>query len=196
MRILRLLSAVNVPLALGLVVAAPVAVNVLYGAQWSAAVPLAQVLAVVALLRSTGAPVGSLLLGVGRADLGFYWSVVKAVFQLPAIYIGIKVGDAFGAALAFLGSQIVFSIAAYAFLIRRLLGPCGGEYVRSFLPSLVVALGVAGFVYLTAMLGSDLPPASLLFAEVSTGVVAYCGLQFSFNRSLISESLRLIRDRN
>jgi len=194
MRILRVLSAVNMPLSLGLAVAAPVAVNVLYGEQWSAAVPLAQVLAIVALLRSSGTPVGSLLLGFGRADLGFYWSATKMLLQLPGIYVGIRFGGAFGAALAFLLLQIVFSIVAYAFLIRRLLGPCGREYILSFIPSLVVAFGVAGLVYVTALLGADLSPISLLVAEMGVGLVAYVGLQFAFNRPLISDSLRLLRD--
>ena len=74
MKMRQILAAVNFPVLFGMVVIAPVFVNSVLGAQWRPSILLIQVLAGVALLRSTGNPIGSLLLAKGRADLGFYWN--------------------------------------------------------------------------------------------------------------------------
>ena len=88
----QMLASVNFPMMVGLAVVAPVAVPVIFGEQWMSSIILIQILTVVGLLRSTGNPVGSLLLAKGRADLGFKWNLGLTVTQIPGLYLGVKIG--------------------------------------------------------------------------------------------------------
>lgn len=75
MSTLNILSAMNFPYFFGLAVVAPLLVPVVFGMQWLPSILLMQILCVVGLLRSTGNPIGSLLLAKGRADWGFKWNL-------------------------------------------------------------------------------------------------------------------------
>jgi O-antigen/teichoic acid export membrane protein len=74
-KMLNLLSSVNAPLLIGMIAVAPIIIPVIFGSQWIPAILLVQILAFFSLIRSTGNPVGSLLLAKGRADLGFRWNL-------------------------------------------------------------------------------------------------------------------------
>ena len=192
LRMLQMLSAANFPLALGIAAIAPLAVATFYGNEWQPTVILVELLAVVALLRSTGSPVGALLLGSGKANWGFYWSASKMLLQLPGIYIGIRWGGAIGAAVAYLILQVLFSAAAYALLVRRLL-PIGlTEYLACLVPSLILAAGMALAVRLTGLAAVDVPNAYRLVLEIAVGVATYAGLLLVFRRALLSDMLRLV----
>ena len=192
---LRLLSTVNFPLALGIGAAAPVIIPAVYGEAWRPAIPLVQVLSIVALLRSTGSPVGALLLGLGKPNWGFRWSVSVAFLQLPVLYAGIAVNEAYGAASAYLVLQLIFTAAAYLLLVRNLIGPCLGDYLRAMLPSLGLALGVAAVVHSAATALHDMPAMSQLAVLVVLAPLAYLGFAMVFARPLVVELLQIVRSR-
>lgn len=192
---LRLLSTANFPLALGVAAMAPVIVPVVYGEAWRPVIPLVEVLAVVALLRSSGSPVGALLLGLGKANWGFWWSAGVTVLQLPGLYAGIALGDVRGAALAYLVLQVFFTAAAYRLLIRNLLGPCVGDYLKAFLPALGLAFVVAAVVRLAAPLFSALSLVNQLAALVLVSLCAFACSAVLFARELMMEILQAVWSR-
>jgi lipopolysaccharide exporter len=190
---LRLLSTVNFPIALATAALAPIVVPVIYGDAWRAAIPLVEVLAVVALLRSSGSPIGALLLGLGKADWGFWWSLGKTFLQLPGLYVGIALNQLYGAAVAYLFLQVTFTVAAYGLLVRKLLGPCLAEYVRTFLPALGLALTVAAAIRITGPLLGELSLAIQLAILLTVGAVTYLGFAAIFARQLLAEMLQMAR---
>lgn len=192
---LRLLSTVNFPLALGIGAAAPVIIPAVYGEVWRPAIPLVQILSIVALLRSTGSPVGALLLGLGKPSWGFRWSVGVTFLQLPGLYAGVAANAAYGAASAYLVLQLIFSAAAYLLLVRNLIGPCLGDYLRAMLPSLGLASGVAAVIHLAATALSDLPTVKQLTALMVLAPLAYLGFALIFARPLVVELLQFVRSR-
>jgi lipopolysaccharide exporter len=190
---LRLLSAVNFPIALGTAALAPIIVPVVYGDSWRPAIPLVEVLALVALLRSSGSPIGALLLGLGKANWGFWWSLGKTFLQLPGLYLGIALNQLYGAAVAYLVLQVAFTAAAYAFLVRRLLGPCLVEYVRTFLPALGLAVAVAATIKISSSLLGEVSLVVQLVVSLAVAGLAYLAFAAVFARQLLSETLQMVR---
>jgi lipopolysaccharide exporter len=190
---LRLLSTVNFSIALATAALAPIIVPVVYGEAWRPAIPLVEVLALVALLRSSGSPIGALLLSLGKADWGFWWSLGKTFVQLPGLYIAIALNQLYGAAVGYLLLQVTFTAAAYALLVRKLLGPCLVEYVRTFLPALGLALVVAAAIRVTSLLLGETSLTIQLAVSLAVGAVAYLGFAAVFARGLLSEMLQTVR---
>jgi lipopolysaccharide exporter len=192
LKLLRLLSTVNFPMMFGLAVVAPVAVPLLFGKQWQPSIILIQILTVVGVLRSTGNPVGSLLLSKGRADLGFKWNLALMASQIPGLYFGAKLGGAAGVAIAFAILMILYSILNYLILIRALIGPCIRDYIHSMWPSLwmsvamVCAVAVIGFVLQNA------PREVILTIQVLCGIAVYFGLMVYGGKALVLEMRDLV----
>lgn len=149
------------------------------------AVPLVQVLAFVTLMRSTGNPVGSLLLAKGRADLGFKWNCLLLVTQLPGVYLGAYFGDALGVAIALVILQLIYSVFNYLILIRTLIGPCLREYLLSMLPSLGLASIMGGGVLALSNWTAQVS-ISWLVLLVLTGILFYVLLVLIFQRRQIA----------
>lgn len=179
--VLEALSTINFPFLLGIAAAAPILVPVAFGPEWSPSVGLIQILAIVALLRSMGNPVGSLLLAKGRADLGFNFNVMKLTIQVPGIYLGAHLGELAGIAYALLAIQTAYSALGYLFLVRTLLGACLREYLASMTPALVLSTIMAVIVGSVSM-ASGKPTLSLLIIQLSGGTIAYLVLTLLFRR--------------
>ncbi|SEM04838.1 polysaccharide transporter, PST family [Syntrophus gentianae] len=192
MKVLQLLSSVNFPVTLGMAALAPVAVPVIYGERWMPSVILIQILAFIALLRSSGSPVSALMLGNGKADWGFHWSVGKMVFQIPGLYLGAKLGGAVGATVAFLCLQLAISTFAYLLLIRPLLGSCLKEYLGSMWPALWLSLVMALGIILVAAGFQNIKQIHLLMFQILCGIGIYGALMFLSNRSLMFEIVELV----
>lgn len=176
----------------GLAVVAPIAVPVIFGEQWLPSIILIQILAIVGLLRSTGNPVGSLLLSKGRADLGFKWNLALTITQIPGLYLGAKLGGTVGVAIAFAALQCVYAILNYLVLIRILLGPCLHEYINSMWPSLWMSGIMVGAVFAAGLLTQTAPHQITLIVQVLCGVAVYVGLMFHNQRILVTDIKKLI----
>jgi O-antigen/teichoic acid export membrane protein len=190
----RTLSLVNFPLLLGLAVVAPLFVTMVFGPQWQPSVILIQILSVVALLRSTGNPVGSLLLAKGRPDLGLNFNAMKLVTQIPGVYLGAYLGGGVGVAWVLLALQFVYTSVGYAFLVRGVLGPCLREYVMSMAPALALSATMAASVGLATVLvhRSSLP---FLSAQIVFGAVVYLILILLFQRHRLAEVKNILAGR-
>jgi O-antigen/teichoic acid export membrane protein len=189
LRLLRIVGTLNSPLLIGLAVTSRTVVPVVFGAKWTHAVPLVQILCFVVLSRGFGNPIGSLQLAKGRADLGFWWNVVLLALSVPAIYCGGKLEGATGVAFAVLMLQMVLNIPAYLFFVRPLIGHCALGYAKATLGSVLPAVAMAVVVALLAFIGRGIPLKLLFASELIVGCVAYVGfLKFS-SPSLFREAL-------
>ncbi len=192
LKVLQLSCSVNFPIMAGLAVVAPVAVPIIFGEQWLPSVILIQLLTVVGLLRSSGNPVGSLLLAKGRADLGFKWNVAVMITQIPGLYLGAEFGGVVGVAIAFVMLQTIYKIFGYPFVLRQLLGPFLREYVSSMWPSLWMSLLMGGAVLCIGLLLQNLPQQFLLIMQVLCGAVVYLGLIIYTQKVFVAEIKEMV----
>lgn len=133
LRVINILSSVNIPIYIVLILFSPLVVRILYGGEFENIIPLVRILSIYMILRSIGSPVGSLFIATGRTDLDFIWNLI-----LLAIFpIFIIVGSYFGV-LYVAGSitfcMILLYIPSWKFLINKLTGATLKEYlIASFI---------------------------------------------------------------
>lgn len=189
MTMVRIVSVIGAPVALGCAATAPLMVPLVYGPQWAPAIPLVQVLSGVGLLNAISTPIAVLLLSRGRADLEFWWTLTVAALQVPAIYLGLRFGGPIGLVWVMLAMQFFCLTAEYPILIRRLLGPCLWSYLNSTVPPIVIAAVMATIVWWIP--GSISAGSVLTFGiQVIAGVVAYLVLSIMFQRTWLVRSLK------
>ncbi|HET8701405.1 MAG TPA: MOP flippase family protein [Nitrococcus sp.] len=184
--VIRLVSVINFPLLLGLAATAPVLVPIVFGNQWQASVPLVQVLALAALLRTVANPVGALLLSQGRADMEFYFNALKVFFQLPCLLVAAWLGGVLGVALALLGLQLVNAGLCYYLLVRRTLGPCFRRHISGIAPAFIAAAIMGACVWGFAAL-LHVPTALHLSEQILGGAALYLSLILLLQRRQLLE---------
>ena len=92
LKAINLLSSINFPIYLFMLITAPQLVPLMFGEQWVDAIIIVQILSIYGALRSIGNPVGSLLLAKGRADWGFYWNLGLFFYVPIVIYLFSRAG--------------------------------------------------------------------------------------------------------
>jgi O-antigen/teichoic acid export membrane protein len=153
--LIRILATINAPILLGFAAIAPVLIPIVYGVQWTAAVPLIQPLAVVGLLRCIMHPSGSLLLAKGRAVVGFIWTLGVVGVNVAGVMISLHLGGLISIAYCLVLLHILYLLAMYTFVIRRLLGPCFSPYMGSLIPALAAAGVMVACVWFFTWLASS-----------------------------------------
>lgn len=79
LELVKLLSILVFPMALGVAITAPVAIPYVLGDKWRASAAIIPTLSVIGLTKALGNPIGVILLAKGRADVGFWWNVFVLV---------------------------------------------------------------------------------------------------------------------
>lgn len=194
-RILTLLTSINAPVLIGVSAVSPLLIPMLLGDQWLPIVPLVQVLSLFALIRSTGNAGGSLVLACGRADMAFYWNLMLFAFIPLAVIIGAKIGALQGVAWILLGLQIFLLFVWYYVVVRRLIGDCFFEYIKTIIIPISFALPMVGGVVVIAPVLSALPAPLQLATQVLGGGVIYVGLYLYFRKAFVKEQLQLLLKR-
>jgi lipopolysaccharide exporter len=192
-KLLHAVSLVNAPVIFGLSVVAPMAVPMIFGEKWQPAIPLLQIMCVYAFIRSTGNPVGSLVLARGKADLSFKWNLALLAVVAPVVYLAGRAGGLIGIALGLACMQACLAAANYIFLVRPLIGRCLVEYVRAILRPAVLAVLMCLPVVLFGMVAPKSPWS--LAAQVCLGFLSFGFLVFRFERDIIREFGRLFGPR-
>lgn len=181
---IKYLTLINFPLLVGIAVVAKSFVLIFYGEKWEPSIILIQILAIVALIRSMGNPVGSLLLAKGRADLGFKWLLTVFSFSPIVIYFSSHYGIMY-VALGMMFLQILILLLSYPFLMKPLIGSCIKEYfVDSFLIPLFYSI-LMGIFVLAFINWSKFDPIISLLGGVLIGAIVYLLILFIFEKKNI-----------
>lgn len=192
LRTLNMTASTNAPLYVGLAFFAPELVRLLFGAQWASSVELLRILALWGFLRSTGNPVGSLLLGMGRADLSLRWNLGLLILIPPVLGVCAYFGPA-GLAWGQFGLAVFLLIPAWRILVYPLCGAGLAEYADAALrPFALAVLAIAPAFLAVAHLDGFL---ARLVIGTGIGAVLYGLLSYWFNRGWVVAMMELARPR-
>lgn len=178
LQVMRLTASANFPLFVAIGLFAPEIVHLAFGPQWEQAIPVLRIFAGWALLRSTGNPVGSLLMARGRADLSFKWNLAW-LFIIPiSVWAGSRFGEA-GIAFALTVLGVAGLVPNWYFLVFPLCGAGFVEYFRALAVPLAVSLAAGLGAYLAVSpLSGDI---ERLAVGTACGAVLYLALSLKFN---------------
>jgi O-antigen/teichoic acid export membrane protein len=189
LRTLNMTSSTNAPIYVGIAFFASDITHVLLGEGWTRSGVILRILALWGALRSTGNPVGSLLLGMGRADLSLMWNLAMLVIVPPVVWLGSTHGPE-GIAWALFALAAVLFIPGWLVLVRPVSQAGLGEYSLAALrPFALAALSI-----LPAWLLADLAHAALLRLMLGLVIAAplYVGLSYLANRQWVDSMLELL----
>jgi O-antigen/teichoic acid export membrane protein len=190
----RLVAAITIPAMAGLMVVASEFVTVVLGDQWSAAVPVIQILAWVGLMQSLQQLNSSILQARDRTGDLLRYSVIVLVASLTAFGVGIQWGIVGVAAAYAVSSTIVEPY--YAWLTMRALDVRLGAYLRHLSGVATAALGmvavVAGLRWM--LLEEGVPAGARLALLVACGALTF-GVLCAWRAPEVLSELRVLRRR-
>jgi O-antigen/teichoic acid export membrane protein len=192
LRALAAAGVVTAPVGIGIAVAAPALIEVLFGRRWLGMVEVLQLLALAALPQTLTTTVAGLLRATGATDTLFRLGLVTSSMSLAAILIGLPWGTV-GVAAALTVKFYVEVLISLRPCLRET-GLRWGDLVRAlygvWLAS--IALGLAGLaVRLTA--DDSWAAWQVLLAQVAACGAAYVAALLVFDRAPLLLVLRGVR---
>lgn len=187
---LNMIASTNAPVYLGIAAFAPEIIALLFGEKWTGATTVLRILAIWAGIRTLGNPVGTLLLGMGRANLSLKWNIFQLFLVPPTIWLGSHYGlNGIAWALLIVVSLII--LLMWYFLVRPL---CNAGLLE-YLDACFRAFLIAAFAIIPAyLLGKKIDdPILCLLAAIVTAAPVYAVLSYKFNRAWFDSMLRLIK---
>ncbi len=135
LKILSIISTINIPAYFLLIIFATPVVQILYGNAYLDIVPVVRILSIYVFLRALGNPVGSLLIALGRTDIGFQWNLMVLFITPIMVYAGSFFGT-MGVAISLTICMILLFIPAWRFMIYSVTGISLKEYMNALIPNL------------------------------------------------------------
>ena len=184
LKTINYLSSINFPIYVFIFIFSNEIVLILFGENWLDAVYIMQILSIWGAIRSTGNPVGSLLLAQGRADLGFWWNL-GLLFYIP---IGIYLGSYWklnGVSWSLVILQLSLIIPNWYFLVKNLCGANFFEYHKEiFIPAFIAT--ISGFFVYMIVNFIDIIWFKLVVGGF-IGLILVGGLNYMFNKKFLEE---------
>jgi O-antigen/teichoic acid export membrane protein len=190
-KMLNMLATVNAPALLGMAAVAPLFIPLLLGEKWLPAVPLVQLLAVLALFRSAGNAGGTLIYALGKARVAFYWNLCLLLLIPAAVFFGAHLHGLLGVALTLTAMQAILFLAWFG-VVRRHLSMPFGDYALPFARPTLLAVAMAAAVSYAGGFLQDWPAAGVLAALVAGAIVAYAVLYRLLFRAEFDEYIAMI----
>jgi O-antigen/teichoic acid export membrane protein len=133
LKLVKIVSTINLPIYLGLILFAPVVVQVLYGDGYEEINSIVRILCIYMFLRAISNPVGSLIVATGKTHIEFAWNMFLLIIFPLAIYLGSQIN------IEWVASSLVFTmillfIPGWKILINGLISASLKEYVMSLIP--------------------------------------------------------------
>jgi O-antigen/teichoic acid export membrane protein len=187
LEVLGLIAAIDFPLLVGLAVVAPWLVPELFGAKWTPAAPLMQILTGMALLKAVGNPAGAILVAKGHMRTAFLSNLCLAALAALTFLAVARFGVA-AIAWAWTGVILAVQVGFWRPYYAGTIGLRPGEYLRALWPALLavsgMGLGVWGLrgwgwgVWGLGEFPRDgaIGPRTALALLVAAGAALYCGL--------------------
>lgn len=176
---LNMTAATNAPIYMGIAFFAPEVVHLVLGPKWFAAADILRLLALWGLIRSTSNPVGSLLLGMGRADLSLKWNLGMLLIVPPALWLGSQYGT-MGIAQMLLGLQATLFVPLWYALVWPLCKARLMEYtVAALRPMVLAAAAILPGYFFAQFFDNNI---LRLTVSATVAIPIYICLSYFFNR--------------
>ena len=189
----QMVALIAFPLMTVALVTAPLAVPLIFGPEWHAAVVPLQILALAGMQQTIVSLHGSLLMACGRADWLFRSKIASSIILIAAFVVGIHWG--------IVGVAVGFSVASYGFmplnllLLRQVVGVPMGAYVRTLIPATVGSLagGAAGAAVMAALGGTGFPEVATLLAGTGVTLGVYAAAVVAGWSGAVQDGLTFLR---
>jgi teichuronic acid exporter len=190
----ELLVSIMLPVLCGFALVSPIAVPIIFGSKWIAAIPILQFLVVSAALSSFALLSQHVLGATGRAEIATRLNL-SALVVLPILfYIAAKTVGPVAVAFVWLIAQPVL-IGVPLMRLREVISLSLGEYLRNLKAPVVSALLMSGAVWLTRDLTTAVAPILQLCLAVSVGIVVYASAYLLIFRDRVRAIVSLWHDR-
>jgi O-antigen/teichoic acid export membrane protein len=190
----KLLTTAIAPLLFGFAAIAPNAIPFFLGDRWTPSVRLVELLSIVAITRMINNPVGSLVLAINRADKAFYWTLSYCIVHAPIYGAVLALGGLVPATAFLCTSNAAAVLLVYIYLLRPALGLMFSDHLKTFLPAVGLALGMAILVRATAMLPIQ-STVALVAVQVTLGAAIYGGATLLLRRADVRQFAGLMTTR-
>jgi len=183
---IRYSQIIIVPLCVGLVITARPAVEVLFGDQWHAAIPVLQVMAVFSLVGSIGVNVGDVYKAIGRPDILAKLGVGEIVILVPALIAGAHYGGIVGVGWAHAAVALVDTCVRLV-VARHFIGVGFRDVFEQMKPSLQAGAGLAVTALGALLITSGLAPLLQLLSTTLAGALAYLAVLYRTDRAAVRQ---------
>lgn len=186
------LSIAVLPVMLGMAVVAPDIVLVFLGEKWHDAIPILQVLSIVAAILTLSGLLPQAMNAVGRADISIWINLISLIVFGIGFYIGARWQGLSGVLIVWLilaPLRYVANVFSTCLLLRLSVA----DFLRAHVGSFVATLIMLSLVMVVAESVSDWPAASRLFLCVTIGASVYTALSFLFMRQSCMELFAMLK---
>jgi O-antigen/teichoic acid export membrane protein len=189
----QLAAMISAPAFIGLALIAPLAVPVIFGAQWARSVEIVQLLSLYGVLGASNMIWGSIISGLGRQAVNLGITSLAAALSIVLLFVTARWG--------LLGSCLVFVVRGYVILplypisIRRRTGIGVGAQFAVLMPvALACAVMALAVEIMLRVVGDGIAPLRLILMALGVGGLAY-GLSLClFARSALRLGASVLAD--
>ncbi len=191
---IRLLALVVVPVGFGMAAIAEEVVNLVYGAQWLAMIPLLQIIAVAGAVRAVFSATAPIYNATNRVSLALAVSVFSTVVFFASIYVGSQWGSR-GIAWAFLAASVTSPLGAI--VAFRLIGLRARDVFAVSFPALLAGATMWLVVEWArqVLTGAHFSIQQRALILIPVGAVTYLALMLLVARKTVMELVSVILDR-
>ena len=130
LKLVNIVASINIPVYIGLIVFAPLAVRILYGTGFDDIVILVRILSIYMIFRSLGNPIGSLVIATGRTDLEFMWNALTLLILPIFIYIGSLISIVW-VTICITFAMVFLYFPAWKLLVNKMTDASLKEYLKA-----------------------------------------------------------------
>lgn len=193
-RTVTVMTAVTMPVLVGMSSVADGLVPLLWGDRWEATIPLLQVLCLAGLPQCLSSTEGWLYQSQGRTKLMFLMGGISTVIGVTAIVVGLHWG-LLGVTIGIMTTAWLYQPVALR-VACGLIGLKGSRVIADILPTVVIALVMGGAVYaMPVVLGVARTEVWVLVVQVAFGAVVYGALMWVFRRGVVRDIASLRKGR-
>ncbi len=191
--ILKVINTAIFPLLVLIVVGSPFFVPYVWGDKWGEAVPVMQILALLAFVQSIISPVGQVMKALGRPQWLLRWSLYITLVVMMFVWYGATIhglkGATWGITMAY-----VTGVPVNLYILKRLIGLRPVGVVNALYPS-VVAGTVAAVPALWIILDRPFAPFENIVSLVAGSMIVYILNMAVLDRRFVVEIIRRLKDR-
>lgn len=187
------ISLITVPLGLGMALVARPFTLLVFSEKWLDIVPALQGISIYSMLLSFAYNAGGAYKATGRPQIIMWLGLVRLAILFPALWWAVNFAQSI-VAVSWMQALVAFISAVLSlYLAARIFNLSLKTIAQALYPSLIAGAIMTGGVSFVLFLAADRAPWEQLFLSVLVGSLAYgAGLWF-FQREVVDEALRKIR---